>query len=152
MKIDDELKGHFRNEYHRGLINLIYTANYVSYEFLRTLRHYNLTEQQYNVLRVLRGFRHQAPLTIGFLKERMLDRDSNISRIVDRLYAKGLVSRTENPKDRREKSIQITDNGLKLLDAMFECEKNVDQLLKNLSLEEVNELNRLLDKIREKNS
>jgi DNA-binding MarR family transcriptional regulator len=91
-------------------------------------------------------------LTIGFLKERMLDRDSNISRIVDRLYAKGLVSRTENPKDRREKSIQITDNGLKLLDAMFECEKNVDQLLKNLSLEEVNELNRLLDKIREKNS
>jgi len=152
MKIDDELKGHFRNEYHRGLINLIYTANYVSYEFLRTLRHYNLTEQQYNVLRVLRGFRHQAPLTIGFLKERMLDRDSNISRIVERLYAKGLVSRTENPKDRREKSIQITDNGLKLLDAMFECEKNVDQLLKNLSLEEVNELNRLLDKIREKNS
>ncbi|HAW59037.1 MAG TPA: MarR family transcriptional regulator [Bacteroidales bacterium] len=152
MKIDDELKGHFRNEYHRGLINLIYTANYVSYEFLRTLRHYNLTEQQYNVLRVLRGFRHQAPLTIGFLKERMLDRDSNISRIVDRLYAKGLVSRTENPKDRREKSIQITDNGLKLLDAMFECEKNVDQLLKNLSLEEVNELNRLLDKIREKDS
>ncbi|GAB6278377.1 MAG: regulatory protein MarR [Bacteroidetes bacterium 38_7] len=152
MKIDDELKGHFRNEYHRGLINLIYTANYVSYEFLRTLRHYNLTEQQYNVLRVLRGFRHQAPLTIGFLKERMLDRDSNISRIVERLYAKGLVSRTENPKDRREKSIQITDNGLKLLDAMFECEKNVDQLLKNLSLEEVNELNRLLDKIREKDS
>jgi DNA-binding MarR family transcriptional regulator len=152
MKIDDELKGHFRNEYHRGLINLIYTANYVSYEFLRALRHYNLTEQQYNVLRVLRGFRHQAPLTIGFLKERMLDRDSNISRIVDRLYAKGLVSRTENPKDRREKSIQITDNGLKLLDAMFECEKNVDQLLKNLSLEEVNELNRLLDKIREKDS
>lgn len=152
MKIDDELKGHFRNEYHRGLINLIYTANYVSYEFLRTLRHYNLTEQQYNVLRVLRGFRHQAPLTIGFLKERMLDRDSNISRIVERLYAKGLVSRTENPKDRREKSIQITDNGLKLLDAMFECEKNVDQLLKNLSLAEVNELNRLLDKIREKDS
>ncbi len=152
MKIDDELKGHFRNEYHRGLINLIYTANYVSYEFLRTLRHYNLTEQQYNVLRVLRGFRHQAPLTIGFLKERMLDRDSNISRIVERLYAKGLVSRTENPKDRREKSIQITDNGLKLLDAMFECEKNVDQLLKNLSLDEVNELNRLLDKIREKDS
>jgi len=152
MKIDDEIKGHFRNEYHRGLINLIYTANFVSYEFLRDLRHYDLTEQQYNVLRVLRGFRHQAPLTIGFLKERMLDRDSNISRIVERLYAKGLVSRTENPSDRREKTIQITDKGLKLLDAMFECEKKVDQLLKNLSIDEVNELNRLLDKIREKDS
>ena len=148
MSIEGDLKGHFRNNYHKGLINLTYTTKQLSYEFFQALKMHGITEQQYNVLRILRGFRSEAPLCVGFIKERMLDKDSDVSRIVDRLFEKGLLTRKENPEDRRQKTVEITDKGLALLDSMFECEKKADMLLKNLSEEEVLELNRLLDKIR----
>lgn len=150
MSIEEELKGHFRNDYHKGLINLNYTAKQLSYEFFQSLKRYGLAEQQYNVLRILRGFRSEAPLSIGFIKERMLDKDSDVSRIVDRLFEKGFVNRTENPNDRRQKSVEITKSGLGLLDQMFSCEQKADTLLNNLTQDEINELNRLLDKIRER--
>jgi len=150
MSIEEELKGHFRNDYHKGLINLTYTAKQLSYEFFQSLKKYGLAEQQYNVLRILRGFRSEAPLSIGFIKERMLDKDSDVSRIIDRLFEKGLLNRTENPNDRRQKSVEITESGLALLDNMFGCEQKADTLLNNLTPEEINELNRLLDKIRER--
>ena len=102
MKIEDEIKGRFRNEYHKGLINLIFTTKHLSYDFHQSLKKHGLAEQQYNVLRILRGFRSEAPLCIGFIKERMLDKDSDVSRIVDRLFEKGLVSRVENKEDRRQ--------------------------------------------------
>ncbi len=149
MKIEDEIKGRFRNEYHKGLINLTYTAKQLSYEFYQSLKKHGLAEQQYNVLRILRGFRSEAPLSINFIKERMLDKDSDVSRIVDRLVQKTLVSRIENPKDRRQKSVKITKSGIVLLDKMFNCEQKVDTLLNNLTTVEVKEFNRLLDKIRE---
>jgi len=148
MTIEEELKGRFRNEYHKGLINLTYTAKQLSYGFYQTLKQHGLAEQQYNVLRILRGYRSEAPLTIGFIKERMLDRDSDVSRIVDRLFEKGMLSRKENPGDRRQKSVEITEKGLALLDGMSECKKMEDLMLKNLTEDEVRELNRLLDKIR----
>ncbi len=150
MTIEEELKGRFRNDYHKGLINLNYTAKQLSYEFFQTLKKHGIAEQQYNVLRILRGFRSEAPLTIGFIKDRMLDKDSDVSRIVDRLFEKGLLNRTENPSDRRQKSVEITEKGLSLLDSMFECEKTADTMLDNLTTTEIRELNRLLDKIREK--
>jgi DNA-binding MarR family transcriptional regulator len=148
MTIEEELKGRFRNDYHKGLINLTYTARQLSYEFFQSLKSHNITEQQYNVLRILRGFRSEAPLCIGFIKERMLDKDSDVSRIIDRLYEKELVSREENPTDRRLKTIEITEKGLGLLDRLFDCEKKADTLLNNLSDNEISELNALLDKIR----
>jgi DNA-binding MarR family transcriptional regulator len=150
MKIEDEIKGRFRNEYHKGLINLTYTTKQLSYEFYQSLKKFGLTEQQYNVLRILRGFRSEAPLSIGFIKERMLDKNSDVSRIVDRLFEKGYLNRTENPNDRRQKSVKISQAGMDLLDKMFSCEKKADTLLSNLTIEEIEELNRLLDKIREK--
>ena len=148
MSLEEELKGRFRNEYHRGLINLNYTTKQLSYEFFQSLKKHGLTEQQYNVLRILRGFRAETALSIGFIKERMLDKDSDVSRIVDRLFDKGYLSRRENPGDRRQKSLEITEKGLTLLDNMFDCEKKADTLLKNLSEAEILEFNRLLDKIR----
>jgi DNA-binding MarR family transcriptional regulator len=149
MRLEDEIKGRFRNEYHKGMINLSYTTRQLSYEFYQSLKKFGLAEQQYNVLRILRGFRTEAPITIGFIKERMLDRDSDVSRIVDRLFEKGLLTRKENSSDRRQKSVEITEAGLALLDDMFACEKKADTLLNNLTEAEVTELNRLLDKIRE---
>jgi len=150
MSIEEELKGRFRNDYHKGLINLTYTAKQLSYEFFQSLKKYGLAEQQYNVLRILRGFRSEAPLSVGFIKERMLDKDSDVSRIIDRLFEKGFLNRTENPNDRRQKSVEITETGLALLDQMFGCEQKADTLLNNLTPEEINELNRILDKIRER--
>ncbi|HWS01326.1 MAG TPA: MarR family transcriptional regulator [Prolixibacteraceae bacterium] len=149
MTIEEELKGRFRNEYHKGLINLTYTTKQLSYGFYQTLKKHGLAEQQYNVLRILRGYRAQAPLTIGFIKERMLDRDSDVSRIVDRLFEKGLLTRKENAEDRRQKSVEISEKGLTLLESMFGCIKMEDLMLKNLTEDEVRELNRLLDKIRD---
>ncbi|MBP7151372.1 MAG: MarR family transcriptional regulator [Paludibacteraceae bacterium] len=148
MRLEEEIQGRFRNEYHKGFINLIYTAKQLSYEFVQSLKNHDITEQQYNVLRILRGYRSEAPLTIGFIKERMLDKNSDVSRIIDRLYEKGLLSREENSQDRRQKLVDITDKGLELLNTMFDCEKASDRLLSNLSLQEIETLNSLLDKIR----
>lgn len=148
MKLEDEIKGTFRNEYHKGLINLSYTNRQIEYSFHQALKKHELTEQQYNVLRVLRGFRAQAPLSVGFIKDRMLDTKSDVSRIVDKLYERELLDRKECPLDRRQKDLQITEKGMKLLDEMFYLEKEVDKILHHLTEEEVKELNRLLDKIR----
>lgn len=149
MKIEDEIKGRFRNEYHKGAINLVYTVKQLSYHFLQLLKKYGLTDPQYNVLRVLRGFQDKGPQSIGFLKERMLDKKSDVSRIVDRMFEKGLVDRKENCSDRRQKDIEITEKGLTLLLNMDDCTTQHDNSLKNLSESEVSELNRLLDKIRD---
>ncbi|NIA29122.1 MAG: MarR family transcriptional regulator [Actinobacteria bacterium] len=149
MRIEEELKGRFRNEYHKGVINLIYTVKQLTYGFNQSLKKHGLTEPQYNILKILRGFRSEAPLSIGFIKKRMLDKNSDVSRIVDKLYANGLVNRQENPTDRRQKDVAITESGLILLQKMDDYEKMIDNLLSNLSLEEVQELNRLLDIIRE---
>jgi DNA-binding MarR family transcriptional regulator len=148
MKIEDEIKGRFRNEYHKGLINLNYTYKMLSYDFYQSLKNHDLTEPQYNILRVLRGFRSEGPSSIGFLKERMLDKSSDVSRLIDKLFEKGLVERKENPNDRRQKDIEISEKGISLLGTMCELENKVDKLLSNLDEEEVVELNRLLDKIR----
>lgn len=148
MKIDEEIKGRFRNDYHRGIINLIYTVNRLNYKFLQHLKKHKLTEPQYNVLRVLNGYRLEGAVSIGFLKERMLDKNSDVSRIVDKLFENGYVDRKENTHDRRQKDILITDKGIGLLSSMGNCDKETDNLLKNLDISEVEELNILLDKIR----
>jgi DNA-binding MarR family transcriptional regulator len=148
MKIEEEIKGRFRNDYHKGMINLAYTVKQLSYDFLQFLKKHGLTEPQYNILRVLRGNRSGRPASIGYIKERMLDKSSDVSRIVDRLFYKGYIDRKENPDDRRQKDIVMTKTGRDLLDEMYECEKKVDALLGNLIPDEVKELNRLLDKIR----
>jgi DNA-binding MarR family transcriptional regulator len=149
MNIEEELKGRFRNERHKALINLTFTQKQLTYSFFQLLKKYDLTEPQYNILRVLRGFRSQGTSSISFLKERMLDRSSDVSRLVDKLYDKGLVDRKENGTDRRQKDVEITEKGLQLLVNMDGCEKTADDQLHNLNDEEVLELNRLLNKIRD---
>jgi DNA-binding MarR family transcriptional regulator len=148
MTLEEEIKGRFRNEYHKGMINLSYTTRKLGYEFTQALKKHDISEQQYNVLRILRGFQSEAPLSIGFIKDRMLDRDSDVSRIVDRLFLQKMVTRCENSTDRRQKSVEITSKGLELLASMLECEKKIDTLLANLTEDEVKQLNFLLDKIR----
>ncbi len=147
MRIEDEIHGRFRNEYHKGAINLTFTTNQLNYHFYNVIREHNLTPQQYNILRVLRGYSTQ-PSSIGFLKECMLDRHSDVSRIIEKLHERGLVDRHENAIDRRQKDVTITDAGREVLQKMDDCERKVDTLLINLTEEEVKTLNALLDKIR----
>lgn len=148
MSIEEEIKGRFRNEYHKGIINLTYTVNLLNHAFYQYIKQHEITAQQYNVLRVLRGFRSEGPVSIGFIKDRMLDKNSDVSRIVDKLYQKGMVKRKENKADRRQKDVAISDKGLELLAGMDDCEQKVDTLLLNLNQEEIQQLNFLLDKIR----
>ena len=148
MKIEDEVKGRFRNEYHKGLINLVYTQKQLIFQFLQFLKKHGLSESQYNVLKIIRGANSKTRISIGYIKDRMLDQSSDVSRVVDRLFLKKYIDRKENAIDRRQKEISITTTGLTLLAEMDECEKKVDLLLNNLSLQEVKELNILLDKIR----
>ncbi|MFH1050476.1 MAG: MarR family transcriptional regulator [bacterium] len=147
MKIEMEIDGRFRNVYHKGLINLIYTANHLHHDFLVTLKKFDLTSQQYNILKVLRGF-GKKPRSIEFIRDRMLDKNSDVSRIVNNLYVKKMIERKESLSDRRQKDISITKNGLDLLKKMDNIEKQADKLLSKLSEEEAIQLNRLLDKIR----
>lgn len=147
MRIDEELDGRFRNDYHRGLINLIFTANSLHADFHQLLKKQGLTTQQYNVLKILRGFGSE-PRSIDFLRKRMLDRKSDMSRIIDKLFARKLVDRVECASDRRQKDVTITSAGLELLLQLDSAELKGDQLLKNLSVAEAKELNKLLDKIR----
>lgn len=118
------------------------------YPLIQSLKKHDMTDQQYNVLHVLRGYRDKGLQNIGFIKEHMLDKQSEMSRIIDRLYEKELVSRKENLEDHSQKSVEITEKEMKLLDEMYDCEKASDNFLSKLSPEDVDELKRLLDKIR----
>lgn len=150
MKIEDELKSSFRNEYHKLIVNLQLTHIRVSERFHHFLKEYDITPTQYNVLRILRG-QQKNPVSIGLIKERMIDRNSDASRIIERLSKKKLVKRTENKIDRRQKDIIITNAGLDLLGAIDKVEQEVDQMLSHITPEEAKNLNQLLDKLRSKN-
>ena len=95
MKIEEEIKSHFRNEYHKALVNIYYTNSMLVEELQIALKKYGITTQQYNILRILRG-QHQKAVSIGTIRERMLDKNSDVSRIIERLKVKKLVSRGES--------------------------------------------------------
>jgi len=147
MKIEDEIKGTFRNEYHKVRINIYFTNSYLSDKFLKLVEKHKLTPTQYNILRLLR---HVYPNTANqvYIKERLLDKNSDVSRITDRLLAKQLITSIESAHDRRKKDIKITQEGLQLIAGLDNCETKLDEQLYNLTEEEAIELNKLLDKIR----
>jgi DNA-binding MarR family transcriptional regulator len=148
MRIDEEIQSSkFEDNYHKAVINIAYTDGWLSNLFRCKFEKYNLTQQQFNILRILRG-QFPKPATVNLLKERMIDKMSDISRIVDRLVQKGLVSRCTNNKDRRAVDIRISDLGLETLDKMDKEFKTKDFLKNNLSEEEAGKLSDLLDKIR----
>jgi len=148
MKIDEEIQStNFEDNYHKAVININYTQGWLSNTFRCKFEKFNLTAQQFNVLRILRG-QFPKPATVNLLKERMLDKMSDASRIVDRLIQKGLVSRCTNTQDRRAVDIRISEQGLEVLAGMDNEFKTKDVLKKNLTEEEAGLLSDLLDKMR----
>lgn len=136
----------FRNEHQKMMINLIYSYNWLMESTRKHLDQYDLTSQQFNILRILRGAGE--PLSTLQIRQRMLDKMSDTSRIVDRLVKKDLVQKVTCPADRRLVDVTITDKGRALLSDMDTHENEWDKLLKNLDSQEAAQLNGLLDKLR----
>ena len=130
------------------MLNLIYTTNWLTSKQDSLFKDSGITVQQYNVLRILRG-QYPNPCSIKLIKERMLDRMSDTSRIVDKLLTKKLLQRNECPDDRRSVNVVITDQGLKLLKSLDYIDDLSKQSLKSLTTAEINTLNELLDKLRD---
>lgn len=148
MRIEDEIKQkQFSNIYHRMSVNILFTASWLQTHHLRMLKPHGITPQQYNVLRILRG-QHPNAASVGLIQERMLDRSSNASRLVDKLVAKKLVDRKTCPDDRRQVDIKITTAGLELLERMDVDMKKWEGMMKTLSEDEAGQLGELLDKLR----
>jgi DNA-binding MarR family transcriptional regulator len=144
---DDIRQTRFRSESQKAIINLIYTYNQVSGQMVALLSGFGLSMQQYNILRILKG-QHPNPSTNNLVKERMLDRNSDVTRLIDRMIKAGLVTRTSCEKDRRRVDILITRKGLDMLQAIEPHEVAMDHLTGGLSEAELAQLNQLLDKMR----
>ena len=136
----------FRNEYQKAAVNIIYTFNWMSERQKKWFDQYDITSQQFNILRILRGA--GGPLSTLKIRQRMLDRMSDTSRIVDRLIIKGLVQKVTCQLDKRLVDVTITDKGQLLLEQMDEKQDELDSILQNLSETELGTLNVLLDKLR----
>ena len=148
MEIEKEIASNkFENNYQKSIVNLIYTYGWLTNLLKQRLNKHKITLQQYNILRILRG-RHPLPATINMLKERMLDKMSDASRIVERLIQKELVQRCINEKDRRAVDIIISAKGLDILKKLDTEMSSRDILKENITDEEAGLLSSLLDKMR----
>ncbi len=137
----------FRNEHQKGMINLFYTYYWVMGRVKKFLDEEDLTPQQYNILRILRGS-DSAPLSTLQIRERMLDKMSDTSRIVDRLLLKGLVHKKTSAHDKRLVDVVISEKGKNLVEKLDGQNKELDGILGELNDEELVALNKLLDKVR----
>lgn len=148
MSIEQDIKqARFRSAYQRMAVNLLFTSNWIGDMQMRLMRPQGITLQQYNVLRILRG-QYPDPVRVADIIERMLDKMSNASRLVDKLVAKDLVKRTECPSDRRAVDVVITESGMALLAQIDTLQAGWELTLCTLDENEANQLSSLLDKLR----
>ena len=148
MAIEKDIRqSNFRNLNQKSMVNLIYTYHWVVEKIKQLLSSEDITLQQYNILRILRGS-FPAPLSTLQIRERMLDKMSDTSRIVDRLVAKGLVRKHTSKTDKRLVDVTITDEGRELLTKLDRHNDELDNIVTSLSEGEMNTLNNLLDKLR----
>jgi MarR family multiple gene transcriptional regulator MgrA len=127
-------------------LNIIYTSNWFTSQHSAKLKPHGITQQQYNILRILRG-QHPNPASIKLLKERMMDKMSDASRLVEKLRLKGLLERKICKADRRNVDVVITPKGLDLLTSLDHLDDNFKDIIA-LNKDEVHQLNELLDKLR----
>jgi DNA-binding MarR family transcriptional regulator len=149
MKIEEEIQqGKFSSEFQKAHVNILFTAAWLNQESTKILKPYGISVQQFNILRILKGM-NPKPATIKILTERMIDKMSNASRLVDKLEQKGLVTRTECDSDRRRVDVSITIKGLSLIDdASKAMQETMHVKAGTLTIENARSLNELLDQIR----
>ena len=137
----------FRNEYQKATVNIIFSANWLQEKVKNFLEEDDITPQQFNILRILRGSKN--PLSTLQIRERMLDKMSDTSRIVERLQKKGLVEKKVCHTDKRLVDVVISAKGLSLLEKIDKRNTTLDNLIQSLTSDEAKVLNGLLDKLRE---
>lgn len=147
-KLEEDIQQkEFKDQYNKVIVNLLYTQSYIVSSQHALFKPYGISPEQYNVLRILRG-QNGKPTTVSSIQQRMLNKMSNASRLVDKLKTKGLVERNECPEDRRQVDILITDQGMQVLEELQSKVEAENRNFVNLSDEEVLQLNDLLDKMR----
>lgn len=149
MKLQEALKtDRFRDEQHKATLNVLYTAYWFKSHLSVVFKEYSITEEQFNVMRILKG-KHPEQMCVRDIASRMLEKNSNVPRIVDRLVAKDLAKRENSREDKRETLISLTAKGIAQLEKVSkEVEKKSNEII-NLSSEEADQLHNLLEKLRE---
>jgi DNA-binding MarR family transcriptional regulator len=148
MRIEEAInQKKFKDEYHKLAVNLQFTANWLSAKHTKAFRHFGISPQQFNVLRILRG-QYPKPSSLLLIRERMLDKESNASRLIDKLVNAGLTERIQCPNDRRQVEITISQKGLELLDQINPAVEQINSSMKCLDEQDAATLNLLLDKLR----
>ena len=147
MSIEKDInQSKFRNEHQKVLINIIYTSNWLNEQVKTFLDKEDITRQQFNILRILRGAGE--PISTLQIRQRMLDKMSDTSRIVDRLELKGLVKKNICENDKRMVDVYITVKGKKLLEKLDKSEDEMTNIAGALSEADAKAMNKLLDKLR----
>jgi DNA-binding MarR family transcriptional regulator len=148
MGISEDLKQtKFNSPTSKAVVNIIFTGNWMMQQTHELLKPYGLTPQQYNVLRILRGQQNN-PITVLGITERMMDKMSNASRLVDKLLEKKLVLRRECPQDRRAVDVMILPAGLSLLDEIDKVQLAWEKNFASISTDKMDQMNEILDEIR----
>jgi len=149
MNIEEEIKqkAKFRNPHHKLAVNLLYTANWLLEKNQFFFKQYELTNQQFNILRILRG-QHPQKISGAEIKNRMIDKNSDVSRLLDRLILKNLVAKSQCANDKRAADVMITKQGLGLLKEIDKKMDKSDTGVLQLTKAEANHLSDLLDKCR----
>ena len=149
MELEKEIQQpRFRSEYQKLVLNIMYTANWLQLRQIQLLKPYGISPQQYNLLRILRG-QHPKAATVSLLTERMLDKSSNASRLVEKLRIKKLLEREECPEDRRAVNVAITTTGLALLKTLDPIIEGLEETFLTTDEAQVRQLNTLLDNMRD---
>ncbi len=147
MKIEDEIKQqNFRSNHQKALLNLLYTASWLQGSQQNFFKPFRITAQQFNILRILKG-QHPSAISATDIKARMLDKNSDVSRLLDRLVRKNLITKTTCPNDKRATDVTIAEAGLALLGTLEKYQGEIDGVL-SLTDAEALQLSELLDKCR----
>lgn len=148
MSLEQDLQQEkFTNEYNKAAVNILFTSSWLYNINATRLKDFDITPEQYNVLRILRGS-HPKPIMLIDISARMIDKSSNATRLVEKLRQKGLLKREICADNRRQVDILITDKGLNVLKKIEADESAWLSTLKNITKSEAQELNRILDKLR----
>lgn len=148
MSIDKDIQQtRFANSRHKALINILYTYGWALERIKKVLAEHDITHQQFNILRILRGS-YPNPISTLQIRERMLDKMSDTSRIVDRLILKGLAQKTISPRDHRLVDVLITEKGQSVLKDIDDGPDLVLEVMHNVTENEMEDLSHLLDKVR----
>ncbi len=149
MKLEEAIKSNrFSSEKHKSTINVLFTAYWLKNSFSTMLKNHDLTMEQYNVMRILKGM-HPEQMCVKDIGSRIIEKSSNVPRIIDKLVTKKLAKRTTSKVDKRETLVSLTDKGISVLEQANKVIDNATEEIKGLNEIESKMLNELLEKMRE---